>query len=308
MQGKTKKKGWIGSLLLFVTALIWGSSFVAQSLGMDKIGAFTFNGIRTLIGGLFLAVVILFRCVFGKQKPAKLCDKKTLGRGAALGAVFFFASNLQQLAFYQSTAGKIAFITALYIFFVPLFGLFLKKKVPALTWCCVAAGFVGLYFLCIGEQGISGLNGGDALAFGCAVFFAVHILMIDRFVKTSDGMVLSCVQFLVSGTASVICMFLFETPNLQDIFAAANPILYAGFLSCGVAYTLQILGQKTTEPAVASLILCMESVFAVLTAAVILKEYLTARELLGCGIMFAAILVSELSSGSNGKEGREKPS
>ena len=209
--------------------------------------------------------------------------------------IFCVASNIQQHAFAYTSAGKIAFITALYIFFVPLLGLFVKKRTPLMTWLCVLMGFAGLYFLCVDPKDMGEFNKGDLLAIGCAAVFALHILTIERFTAKGDGLRLSAMQFLVGGALSGIAMFIFEQPNISGIFDAAIPLLYAGIMSCGVAYTLQIIGQKYTEATVASLILCMESVFGVLTAAVILGERLSVREIIGCVIMFGAIILSQFS-------------
>ena len=289
------KNSITGVILLLTTALVWGSSFVAQSLGMEKIEAFTFNGIRTLIGGFALIPVILVKCRITKASLKEAANKKTLKRGLILGLVFFTASNLQQFAFIDSTSGKIAFITSLYMFFVPLIGLFLGKRVPLLTWICVVIGFVGLYLLCIKEGQPTAINRGDFLAFLCSFFFAIHILLVEKFSADSDGTVLSCEQFFVSGIISVICMFIFESPDMSAILSAYQPLLYSGLMSCGVAYTFQIIGQKYTEATVASLLMCMESVFAVITAAIILGERMTSREGAGCCIMFGAIVLSQFS-------------
>lgn len=297
-----QKTQWKGIVMLMLTALIWGSSFVAQSVGMESVEGFTFNGIRTLMGAVVLLPFILIRDrVQAKSMTAeqvrqrKALDRKTVRCGVILGVVFCAASNFQQFAFEYSTSGKIAFITALYMFFVPLLGLLLKKRVPVLTWICVIFGFVGLYFLCIDPANLGGINRGDFRAFICSVLFAVHILMIEKFAPDVDGVKLSWVQFVVSGAISCILMFIFENPRLDAIMTAIVPILYAGIMSCGLAYTFQIVGQKYTEATVASLIMCMESVFAVLAAAVILHESLSGREIIGCVIMFAAIILSEMS-------------
>lgn len=303
LEDETKKKTqWKGVVMLLLTALIWGSSFVAQSVGMEKVEAFTFNGIRTLMGAAVLCPFILIRdhiqakTMSAEQiRARKALDKKTVRCGAVLGVVFCAASNFQQFAFEDSTSGKIAFITALYMFFVPLLGLFLKKRVPLLTWICVICGFVGLYFLCIDPTGLGGINRGDFLAFLCSIFFAVHILLVEKFAPNVDGIKLSCVQFIVSGVISCVLMFLFESPQPGAIAGIIVPLLYSGVMSCGLAYTFQIVGQKYTEATVASLIMCMESVFAVLAAAVVLHEMLSGREILGCAIMFAAIILSQLS-------------
>ena len=230
------------------------------------------------------------------QKSEKIFTKKALKYGIILGCIFCVASNFQQFAFYYSTAGKIAFVTALYMFFVPILGLFIKKKVPLLTWLCVVCGFVGLYFLCITPDQLNGINKGDFLALICAFFYGIHILCVEKFAREVDGTLLSCLQFFVGGGISLILMFIFETPNISDILAAGKPLLYSGIMSCGIAYTLQIIGQKYTEATIASLLMCMESVFAVLSAAIILHEYLTGREILGCVIMFVAIIISQIST------------
>lgn len=297
-----QKTQWKGVVMLMLTALIWGSSFVAQSVGMESVEAFTFNGIRTLMGAVVLIPFILIRDKMQSRsmtaeqiKERKVKDKKVLRYGLILGVVFCAACNFQQFAFEYSTSGKIAFITALYMFFVPLFGLFLKKRVPLLTWICVIFGFVGLYFLSIGPGGLGSINRGDIRAFICAIFYAVHILLIEKFAPDVDGIKLSCMQFVVSGVITCILMFIFETPQMSAIRTAIVPLLYSGIMSCGLAYTFQIIGQKYTEATVASLIMCMESVFAVLAGALILHELLSGREIVGCVIMFVAIVVSELS-------------
>ena len=291
--------------MLCLTALIWGSAFVAQSVGMESVESFTFGGIRTLLGALMLVPFILIRDRASAKKMSseelafrKKTDKKTLKYGVILGIVFCIATNFQQFAFTfpEASPGKIAFITAMYMFFVPLLGLiFLKKRVSLLTWLCVVLGFVGLYFLCVTPGDIASVGMGDILTFICAVFFAVHILMVEKFAPDVDGVKLSCVQFLVSGIITSVLMFIFEDPQISAIKSAILPILYSGIMSCGVAYTFQIIGQKYTEATLASIIMCTESVFAVLTGALILSDIPSARELIGCVIMFSAIVVSELS-------------
>lgn len=282
-----------GMIILFLTALIWGSSFVAQSVGMEKVRAFTFNGIRTLMGALFLLLFLLIRKAVRKEGP--LLTPSLLKKSLILGLVFLFASNLQQYAFYYSTAGKIAFITSLYMFFVPVIGLFIRRKSTVITWICVLVSIFGLYLLCMKGSDLSSINRGDLFALGCAFFYAIHILLVDRFVQDEDGIKLSCFQFFIAGTVTVLLMFIFEDPVISDICQAAKPLLYSGIMSCGVAYTFQILGQKYTSPVVASLIMSMESVFAVLAAALLLKEGMTVRESVGCLIMFGAIIISQLA-------------
>ena len=300
MQQKTQLKG---VLILLLTAIIWGTSFVAQSVGMEDVDAFTFQGVRTLIGA-----VVLLPFIFVKDKleakgmteqqkiDRKKATKKAIGYGAILGVFLCAATNFQQFAFYYSTAGKIAFITAMYMFFVPIVGLFIKKRVPFVTWICVVMGFIGLYFLSFeAGSGFGDLNKGDILSFICALFFCFQILLIEKFSPYCDGVKLSCMQFFTAGFISSILMFIFEKPEWSLIKAAALPILYSGVMSCGVAYTLQIVGQKYCEATIASLLMCMESVFAVLSAAIILHETLTGREVIGCVIMFAAIVLSQVS-------------
>lgn len=290
-----------GVLMLLATAFIWGSSFVAQSVGMESVEAFTFNGIRTLMGAAVLLPFILIR----DRVKAKRTDtpspeshraarRQLLISGALLGIVLCAASNFQQFAFNYSTSGKIAFITAFYMLFVPVIGLFIGKRIPAVTWICVLIGTVGLYLLCIGPDGFTAINFGDILTLICAVIYAVHILLIERFAPEVDSIKLSCIQFAVSGTISCILMFIFESPSLSAIWACMIPLLYSGIMSCGFAYTFQIVGQKYTESTVASLLMCMESVFGVLCSALLLKEWLTPRELVGCAIMFAAIIFSQV--------------
>ncbi|MBR7183969.1 MAG: DMT family transporter [Clostridia bacterium] len=291
-----------GVLLLLAVAFIWGSSFVAQSAGTEGgVEPFTFNGIRTLMGAAVLLPFILIRDLMHNRRcgaPApetrRAANRKLLISGGLLGVILCAASNFQQFAFLDSTAGKISFITAFYMLFVPLFGLVLGKRVRAITWGCVVLGTVGLYFLCIGPNDLSSINRGDLLTLICAVIYAVHILMIEKFAPEVDSIKLSCVQFFVSGTISCVLMFIFETPSASAIGSNIVSILYAGIMSCGFAYTFQIVGQKYTESTVASLLMCMESVFGVLCSAVLLHERLSAHETLGCVIMFAAIILSQV--------------
>ena len=287
-----------GIILLLITAIIWGSSFVAQSIGMQSIDAFTFTGIRTVLGMLFL---LPFTLIINKGFDF---SRKTLKKGLILGIVFSFAQNFQQFAFYYSTSGKIAFITAFYMFFVPLFSvIFLKKKISVLTWLSILMGLVGLFFLCINPDEMTAINPGDILALICAVFYAVQIMLIDKFLDDkTNGIQLSFMQFFVAGIISVIAMFIFEKPVIADIKTAAPSLLYSGIMSCGIAYTLQIVGQKNASPVVASLLMCLESVFAVITASIILHEAMAPREMAGCLIMFAAIIISQVSESLSAKK------
>ena len=292
---KTKPQGII---LLLITAVIWGSSFVAQSIGMQSIDAFTFTGIRTALGMLFL---LPFTLIINKGFDFR---KETLRKGLILGIVFSIAQNFQQFAFYYSTSGKIAFITAFYMFFVPLFSvIFLKKKIAVLTWLSILFGLIGLFLLCIDPQDLTSINLGDILALICAVFYAVQIMLIDKFLEDgTSGVQLSFMQFFVAAIISIIAMFIFEKPVIADIKTAAPSLLYSGIMSCGIAYTLQIVGQKHASPVVASLLMCLESVFAVITAAIILHEAMIPREMAGCLIMFAAIILSQVSESLSAKK------
>lgn len=300
-QNKTKTQ-FLGVILLLITALIWGTSFVAQSAGAETVRPFTFMGIRTLIGSFFLIPFILIRNKIQEKnmtqdqiQDRKRISKKTIVVGLFIGIALAFATVFQQFAFDYSTTGKIAFITASYMFFVPIAGLFFRKKIPLLTWICVIIGFIGLYFLCFKSGENFKLNKGDLLALICAVFFTVQILLIEKYAQICDGILLSCAQFFSCGLICFILMFICEKPTFEIIKSAAFPILYSGIMSCGVAYTLQIVGQKYCEATVASLIMCMESVFATISSALIEHKFLESRELLGCIIMFSAILIFQIA-------------
>lgn len=301
-----------GVFILLITAFVWGTSFIAQRLGTDEgVQAFTFQGIRTLLGALVLLPFILIRDKVSAKKMTdeqlqerKKTDKKTLIYGSILGIVLCAATDLQQFSFYWvESAGKIAFITAMYMFFVPIIGLFFGKRVPLITWICVIMGFIGLYFLCFKSgEGFGSIGKGEICAFLCALFFCLQILLIEKFAPDCDGIKLSCVQFAVSGTISFILMWIFEKPQIAALKQALAPILYSGIMSCGVAYTFQIIGQKYCEATIASLLMCMESVFAVLAEVLLsvfgifgLSRVITTRELIGCIIMFAAIILSQLA-------------
>ena len=288
----------LGIVLLLITAIIWGSSFVAQSIGMESVDAFTFTGIRTALGMLFL---LPFTLIINKGFDLR---KSTLKKGLILGIVFSIAQNFQQFAFYYSTSGKIAFITAFYMFFVPLFSvIFLKKRIAVLTWLSILLGLLGLFLLCLDPSDLTNINMGDILALICAIFYAVQIMLIDKFMgENISGVQLSFMQFFVAAIISIVAMFIFEQPNLADIKTAAPSLLYSGIMSCGIAYTLQIVGQKHASPVVASLLMCLESVFAVIAAAIVLHENMLPREMAGCLIMFAAIILSQVSETLSAKK------
>lgn len=276
---------------------MWGLSFVAQSEGAS-IGTFTFNGLRTLLGGIVLVpLVILSFKSENKKLPEgekkKFPFKDVLIGGVCCGIPLFIGGNLQQHAFNYIDVGKVGFITALYMVLVPVIGIFLKQKARFNIWIGVAFGVIGLYFLSI-PKGDFSIGKGELITICCSVAFAAHILVIDHFCKKVNNIALSCVQFFVAGTLSVICMFIFEEPKLSEISGAWLPLVYAGVMSCGVAFTAQIFGQKYAEPAVASLLLCLESVFAVLFGWLLLDQMLSQRELFGCLIMFIAIVFTQV--------------
>ena len=212
--------------------------------------------------------------------------------GIACGLLLFAATSLQQIGIQYTTAGKAGFITAFYIVIVPVFGIFLRKKIGYKIWIAVVMALLGLYFLCMTEQ--FSVGKGDILIFACALIFSVHILVIDHFSPRVDGVRMSCIQFFVCGIASLPFMFLLETPRVGDMVNGWIPLLYAGVLSCGVAYTLQIIGQRNVNPAVASLILSLESCFSVLAGWAVLGERLSVRESMGCVLMFGAIILAQL--------------
>lgn len=278
--------------MLLITALIWGTAFVAQSEGMNYIGPFTYNALRTLLGGIVLIPVIAF-FRRGSKSPDTDKLKATVKGGVICGTVLFAASSFQQTGISMTTAGKAGFVTALYIIIVPIFGLFLGKHPKPIVWICAAGALAGFYLLCIKE--CFAVSKGDLLVLAGAAFFAVHIMVIDKFNDMgADGMVMACIQFFTAGIIMLVCMFIFEEPKLPSIYDARLTILYTGVMSCGVAYTLQILGQQRTEPAQATMLMSLESVFAALSGWVILHEELSPRELLGCALVFVSVLAAQL--------------
>lgn len=288
-----KNTKYKNSALLFLAALIWGVAFVAQSVGMDYVEPFTFNGVRSVLGGIVLIPCIFILDALKKKdgaEPGKW-DKNVIVGGIICGIFLFAASTLQQFGIKYTTVGKAGFITAFYIVLVPVIGLFFKKKSPWTIWISIVLAVCGLYLLCITEEFTIGT--GDLLVFLCALMFSGHILFIDHFAPKVDGVRMSCIQFFVCGILSLIGMAFFEAPSFKMITAAWLPICYAGIMSCGVAYTLQIIGQKGLNPAVASLILSLESVVSVLAGWVILKQSLSVKELIGCALMFVAIILVE---------------
>lgn len=280
-----------GNFLLLLTAMIWGSSFVAQSAGADLISPAFFNGTRMLLGSLLLSPLAVYR--MRRYVPASSRRTLLLG-GACCGVLMFTGSYIQQTGIAYTTAGKAGFLTAIYVVLVPVLGIFLKKKPRPILWVSVALACVGLYFLCFTDKTFS-LAMGDAAMLGGAVMFALHIMVVDHFSPLVDGVCLSFVQFLTAGSLGMVVAFITEQSSFAALSAAAVPILYTGVFTMGVAYTLQIVAQKDTDPTVASLILCMESVFAVVFGWLILHETLSLREGVGSVFMFVAVLLAQLA-------------
>ncbi len=283
--------------MLLVAAAIWGSAFVAQKAGAT-LQPFTYNGIRMLLGGVVLIpIALLFRWSMpGAGKVPSRIDKTAVTGGVCCGCILALASNLQQFGIYkQVDAGKAGFITALYLVFVPILSLLLGKKVRPILWGCAGLGLAGFYLL--SSPGASALRLGELLVLLSAVAFACHILAVDYFSPRCDGIVLSCIQFLTTGLISLLLMLVFEQPVLADILDCWAPILYCGIFSSGIAYTLQVLGQRNADPTACTLIMSLESVFAMLFGILIAGERLTLAEGTGCVVIFTAVLISQLPFG-----------
>ncbi len=302
------------NLLLALAAFIWGVAFVAQSVGMEYVEPFTFNGCRFLMGGAVLLPLIWAMGQKGRKgqegvkdqegdrtqadqaaKGQKKRQRMGILGGILCGFVLFVASSFQQFGVAETTVGKAGFITALYIVIVPLLGIFLKKKIPWSVWISVALATAGMYLLCMTE-GLK-ISRGDVYVFLCAICFSFHILVIDYVSPKADGVVISCAQFFTAGILSVMAAMVFETPKMSSILAAWAPVVYAGVMSCGVGYTLQVVAQKNTDPVLASLILSLESAFSLLAGWVILGQKLSPKELSGCVLVFAAIILAQIPVG-----------
>lgn len=289
------KKQIQGSIFLLIGTVIWGTAFVAQSVGMDYIEPFTFQTGRSL-----LAVIALWPVIWmfdqkrdgGKTFKAKWTDPHLWKTGLLCGIALFVASGTQQVGLVYTDAGKAGFITAMYIVLVPILGLLFRQKVAPLIWVSVALAVAGLYLL--SAMGVSEINFGDVMLMVCAVAFAVQITLIDRLAQNLDGLRLNLVQFLVVALLSAISMVLTEKPSLSAIFACSLPLLYTGVMSSAVAYSLQILGQQHLDPAPASLIMSLESVVAALSGWLLLGERMTLPELTGCALVFTAVILSQL--------------
>ena len=282
------------NVLPVLAAFIWGTAFVAQSVGADYVEPFTFNAARSAIAFLFLLVLCLVRgkMHIGAAESAVRSWKDLAAGGICCGVALTVASNLQQKGLETTTSGKAGFITALYIVIVPIVSIFLKKKAPRTIWLSVVLAVAGLYCLCITEEFT--ITSGDFYILLCAFCFSAHILVIDYFTQKVDGVELSCVQFLVVTVLSCIGMLATESPTLEALRMCVFPLLYVGIFSSGVAYTLQILAQKDSNPTVVSLLLSLESVFATLAGAVILHDSMSGKEYLGCVLMLIAVILAQL--------------
>lgn len=314
MKAQVKTHKLRNTFFLFLTAMIWGAAFVAQSVSMDYIGPFTFICLRSVIGGLFLIPVIIVLDGIRKKNQNESANvvssenilhieteekqrlswknKQLIEGGIVCGIFLFFANCFQQTGIQYTTVGKAGFITTFYIIIVPLIGLFFKKYCGILTWIGVVVALAGLYFLCITQK--LTIQRGDALILCCSVLYAGQILAIDHYNPFVDGVKMSYIQFLTGGILGAVFMLLFENPSIAMILSAAGPILYTGIMSTGVGYTLQIVGQKGLNPTVAALILSLESVFSALSGYLFLHQVLTTRELIGCALMFIAIVLAQL--------------
>ena len=284
-------KRFRGSIMLLLAAVIWGTAFVAQSKGMDYVEPFTYNSVRTLIGGIALIPVTAVLSKSSSQNSGPNVKVSVIG-GICCGIILFAASSFQQLGISLTTAGKAGFITALYVIIVPITGLFLGKRPHIKIWVCAAVAVAGFYLLCVKSSFT--VSNGDVYVLISAFFYAFHIIAIDYFnVRKADCILMSCIQFFTAGIIMAVCMFIFEAPALKNVFEARYTILYTGIMSCAVAYTLQIAGQKYTEPSVATLIMSLESVFAALSGWLILHEKMNIREITGCILVFTAVITAQ---------------
>ena len=279
-----------GIIALLVATLIWGSTFVAQSVGLDLIEPFTFQVGRTVLAVPFMVILLLI--LNPKDFLSSWKNPKLWKAGIPCGVALFAASGLQQMGMVHTDAGKSGFLTAMYIILVPLLGIFMKRKPSKTIYISVVLAVAGLYLLsCVG---VTTINRGDLMLLGCALAFAFQILFVEIFGKGLNGVQMNCAQCIVNGVLSAIVMLLFEEPNMEAITACWLPLMYAGILSMGVAFTLQIVGQKYLDSAPASIIMSLESVFAVLAGWLILGETMTTAETIGCVLMFAAVILSQI--------------
>lgn len=289
------RKALRGSLLLLLGAVIWGAAFAAQRAGMDHVGPFTFSGVRMLLAG----IVMIPASMLSRRKAGPVTaevQKKQRRGGLICGLLLFFATSLQQIGLVYTSAGKAGFITALYVVLVPVAGwVFLRKQPGKMIWAGVGLAVIALYLLCVPAEGFQ-IEKGDALLLGCAVCFTGQILCVDHYAPQVDGLTLARDEFLITGALSMIIAVFTEEIRMDGILEAAFPIIYSGIFSGAVGYSLQIIGQRDVNPTVASLIMCLESVFAVLTGAILLGERMTGREIAGCVLMFCAVILAQLSA------------
>ena len=292
------RKSLRGSLLLLLGSVIWGAAFVAQRVGMDHMGPYTFNGIRMLLAWLVMIPVTVFFEARNKKNPGYMAPAAKDQRlsGLLCGILLFAASSLQQMGLVTTTAGKAGFITALYVVLVPVAAWLLFRKNPGrIIWLGVAIAVVALWLLCMPAGGGFRLQGGDLLVLGCAVAFTFQILCVDRYAPRVNGVKLARDEFLVTGGLSMLIAVATEEITWAGVREGMIPILYAGVMSGAVGYTLQVFGQRDTDPTVASILMCLESVFALLTGVIILGEKMTVRETVGCVLMFSAVILAQLS-------------
>lgn len=299
------KKQLKSSIIILIATIIWGSAFVAQSIGMDHIGPFTFQTARCLLGGLALLPIIAVTDRFTNQKDGKnffsrWCDKQLWTAGLLTGIPLCIATNLQQVALVDTDAGKSAFLTAMYIVFVPIIGIFLGQKPTKWISLSVLLGVAGLY--CLSCVGVTSIALSDLLLLGCAVAFAVEILAVSKFANQVDCLRLNCINAFICGAVSGIITLFTETPDWGAVGGCFGSIAYAGVLSMGVAYSLQNIGQKNLETTTASLLMSTESVFAVLAGWIVLNERLSLWEGIGCVLVFAAVILSQLPDKKKTKE------
>lgn len=286
-------KAFKGEIFLLITALIWGTAFVAQSMGMDYIGPFTFNASRSFVGALAIYIIIVISKYFNKKNKIEEVNNKLYIKGGIIcGIILFGASGFQQVGMQYTTAGKAGFITTLYIIIVPIIGIFLKRKAGIKVWISVAIAVTGMYLLSI-KDGFT-IGSGDAYVLCCALVFSFHIITVDKYSSITNVVKMSCVQLIVCGTISLITAMIFENISISSISEAIGPILYTGVMSSGIAYTCQMIGQKYTKPSVSSLIMSLESVFAALGGWIILSETLSAKELTGCILVFCAVIIAQI--------------
>jgi drug/metabolite transporter (DMT)-like permease len=293
------KQSLRNSFLLFLAAAIWGMAFVSQSKGMEYMGPLTFNGVRCLIGAVSLVIYIAITCKTGSRELSKVNWKATIRAGLWCGLLLTTASTLQQFGMVYTTVGKAGFITTLYIIFVPIAGIFFRRRVGGMVWLAAALAAVGMYLLCMTES--FALSSGDTLVFLCAVVFTAHIMVIDHYADHVDGVIVSCIQFTIAGLVCTVGALLFEEPTFAALGDGIVALLYAGVMSCGIAYTLQIVGQKGVNPTVAALILSLESVVATVAGVVAFKigllktdQTMAGRQIAGCVLVFVGVILVQL--------------